>query len=853
MSKNKKIGNMANKAASVLMCAAMVGSTALPVSTVPVLAADDSTAVEVTETSTDVEVAGTDDAKPADTSASTEGTTDTKPADTKSDDGEKKDDTASGKTETETVDAESVYVTTKDGETPVAIKKATAIADALSQVLGTGGVTIDLTGMRMDAIAADGTRTVVVGTVTDVKADESKDNADSAKAADDTKSDDKKDESGKTDAVSGSLSTIGDIYDYVDKAGAECNFVVYNAQGEICRLAVSKGAATDRSALTVTKAADTTTYKVTYDANGGKLDKEFVTVRGAGEKVSYFDVTASCDGKTFDGWYDAKEGGNQVTADTAVSGDMTVYAHWKTNTVTITFDANGGKEVKAQTANVGDTVKELPKAEKDGAVFDGWYDAKEGGNKVTELKAEKDVTLYAHWKANTITITFDANGGKEVKAQTAKVGDTVKELPKAEKDGAVFDGWYDAKEGGNKVTELKAEKDVTLYAHWNANAVTITFDANGGDEVKAQTAKVGDTVKDLPKAERKGYTFDGWYDAKEGGNKVTELKAEKDVTLYAHWTEKKVTTLELSKHEMTLKSGEKIDLGYKYGPKDATNAEFVWSSSDPQVLAVTEKDGKVVFSYKGTGTTKITIATKDGSISDSCNVTVTSDKNGDNNGSDNNGGDNNSGGDNNGDANATPTPTPSETPEATPTPTEEAVKQLTLNFVMTDGSTKKVTVKDDVQLNNLIQTLGFTNVSAYKYRTASNNTETSMDAATTMKTIAEMAEKEEVLIIGYDSTGNAVGCGKVTKTSDDTYTVTLSKDTNVALSTNDGKGKGEGESNSGSESSSPVSQEGKGDSQASPVKTSDTNVLPIYGGLGALMTTLIGVLAYIKKKALREL
>lgn len=124
-----------------------------------------------------------------------------------------------------------------------------------------------------------------------------------------------------------------------------------------------------------------------------------------------------------------------------------------------------------------------------------------------------------------------------------------------------------------------------------------------------------------------------------------------------------------------------------------------------------------------------------------------------------------------------------------------------------------------------------------------------------MKSIAEMAEKEEVLIIGYNSSGEAVGCGKITKTGDDTYTVTLSKDTNVALNTNDGKGKGEGDNTtSDSDSgSSEVSKEGKGDSQATPVKTSDSNVLPIYGGLGALMTTLIGVLAYLKKKALREL
>ena len=39
---------------------------------------------------------------------------------------------------------------------------------------------------------------------------------------------------------------------------------------------------------------------------------------------------------------------------------------------------------------------------------------------------------------------------------------------------------------------------------------------------------------------RHGYLFDGWFDAKEGGNKVESLKSSEDKTLYAHWT--KLTT-----------------------------------------------------------------------------------------------------------------------------------------------------------------------------------------------------------------------------------------------------------------------------------------------------------------------
>lgn len=68
----------------------------------------------------------------------------------------------------------------------------------------------------------------------------------------------------------------------------------------------------------------------------------------------------------------------------------------------------------------------------------------------------------------------------------------------------------------------------------------VTFDANGGqcDEEQRITA-VGNGIGELPVPTRDYYTFNGWYTAKEGGEKVTAdtvLSTTDDVTLYAHWT-----------------------------------------------------------------------------------------------------------------------------------------------------------------------------------------------------------------------------------------------------------------------------------------------------------------------------
>lgn len=80
-------------------------------------------------------------------------------------------------------------------------------------------------------------------------------------------------------------------------------------------------------------------------------------------------------------------------------------------------------------------------------------------------------------------------------------------------------------------------KELTVY-------VDVTLDACGGvladDEV---TVIFGNTYGELPEPTREGYTFDGWYTEKDGGELVeagTEVSDKTAHTLYAHWTLTKV-------------------------------------------------------------------------------------------------------------------------------------------------------------------------------------------------------------------------------------------------------------------------------------------------------------------------
>ena len=155
------------------------------------------------------------------------------------------------------------------------------------------------------------------------------------------------------------------------------------------------------------------TYKLTYDANGGKVSPSSKTVKD-GEKIGTL-PTPTKEGYTFDGWY-IKGSEFKVNANSTIDRDTTLFAHWikketQTKTYTITLNANGGTvSSSSTTVKEGEKVGTLPTPTKDGYTFDGWYTSASGGNKVdSNSTISSDTTLYAHWSEEkdngTISLT----------------------------------------------------------------------------------------------------------------------------------------------------------------------------------------------------------------------------------------------------------------------------------------------------------------------------------------------------------------------------------------------------------------------------------------------------------------
>lgn len=596
-----------------------------------------------------------------------------------------------------------------------------------------------------------------------------------------------------------SFELIGEVESGAKASDVKTNLEVHYKDADGKNISVN-------SADIVTTITSLKNCVVKLDPNGGK-SVSAITVKEGSAVTSIPDTTR--DGFTFDGWYTAADGGDKVTSLENVTEDTTLYAHWTANTYTLTFDSQGGDAIDAITASAADKITSLPAPNRENYLFEGWYTAADGGEKVTSLSLVKDTTLYAHWKTVHYTITFDSQGGSAVEPIVADVGDLFTAMPTPIKENYVFNGWYTEPSGGVRVTSIDDGKDVTLYAHWSEATYVLTFNTQGADAVGPIRFGISDMAGiELPIPSRDGYKFEGWFTEAEGGEKVTEITNASDATLYAHWTSTSEDPTTPSDPSKPSDGSDKKDDGTTTKPDDGKT-----DPSKPSDGSDKKDDGSTTKPDDGKSDGTTTDPSKPSNGSDNTNNGSTSTDDGSSKTDDN---------------------------------SDAEVRTYKLTVISADGTTTNVSVKSTVTLDALVQKLGYTNAKTYKMTTASGSG-TDLAADTTMKSIADATANGEVLVIAYDESGKAIGSGKVTNTGTDEFRVSLSKDTNVSLSSNkgtdasdktgvDGKGKGE------------TDTPGKSDSTASAVKTADVGVVPALGGMGGVMSTLLGVLAVFKRK-----
>lgn len=205
-----------------------------------------------------------------------------------------------------------------------------------------------------------------------------------------------------------------------------------------------------------------------------------------------------------------------------------------------------GGSVSPTTAktNANGRLSSLPTPTKSGYTFVGWYTLATSGVKVTTGTVFKyNARIFARWtqaKQQQYTVTFNPNyPSASASSSVTDSNGRLSSLPSPTRSGYTFDGWYTSPSGGSEVTSSRVfSGNTTLYAHWTAvNVCRVTYDAAGGTvSPQSSATDANGRLSSLPTPTRRGYTFSGWYTAKEGGDRITTGTVFTDsATVYAQW------------------------------------------------------------------------------------------------------------------------------------------------------------------------------------------------------------------------------------------------------------------------------------------------------------------------------
>ena len=244
-------------------------------------------------------------------------------------------------------------------------------------------------------------------------------------------------------------------------------------------------------------------YEVKYNLNGGTATITD-TVKYYGMPITLSSVKPTKSGYKFNSWNTHIDGsGDTYTPGSSYikNNAVTLYAIYDANKYSVAYDANRptGSEIGTGNANVATQTNLLfgqnytastNTFRTKGYTFKNWNTTAAGNGTTYNAGAQfsdltpidnKTVTLYAQWEENTYNVIYDANGatGGSQANSTRKYNASLT-LPTTStytKAGYRFDGWYDAKDGGNKVTTIPAKTDgnVTVYAHWKLDTIQYRY------------------------------------------------------------------------------------------------------------------------------------------------------------------------------------------------------------------------------------------------------------------------------------------------------------------------------------------------------------------------------------------
>lgn len=305
-------------------------------------------------------------------------------------------------------------------------------------------------------------------------------------------------------------------------------------------------------------------YNIHYDLSEGDWAGQEYQSSYNVETESFTLLKPKRTGYTFVGWTGSNNEDTpeiDVTISKGTTGEKSYKANWKANTYKLVFDNNTGEgtmEAQQVTYDSPFTIK-ANEFTKVGYSFTGWkaqineqeksFENEQTVNENLVAEQDAEVRLYAQWKINKYTLTFDANEGTVSPNEITEDYDTEIDLPTPTRNYTInfntnegneiesytfnykFEGWYTGKETGEiKTYEKMPPYDEDLFARWSGEAYT------------------------LPIPTKIGYNFVGWYtnqNLEEGKLEETYIP-DNDITLYAKWEARTDTTYTVNHYRQDL-------------------------------------------------------------------------------------------------------------------------------------------------------------------------------------------------------------------------------------------------------------------------------------------------------------
>ena len=280
--------------------------------------------------------------------------------------------------------------------------------------------------------------------------------------------------------------------------------------------------------------------KAVYDGDkaNAKTIYSGLALRGT-NVIEYLEANVTnldVEGHTLDKWFNWDWYGHKVAENATVNGWTNVYVTYSRNVFTVTYTdgVNGAAFAdESHTAKYEDATPAFEGSLENyiGWVFNGW-------NPKVADKVTEDVTYTAKWKmkgANTVIYYGNegvrSNGdtfwSEYTNAQTQVLGSNTGYYEFA-RTGWHFTGWNtkadgtgDAYAAGATYTFTAAHnlETVKLYAQWERNTYTVSFNCNGGEACAPITVTYGKAYgRQLPACFVDGMQNLGWYLVDENGN-----------------------------------------------------------------------------------------------------------------------------------------------------------------------------------------------------------------------------------------------------------------------------------------------------------------------------------------------